>query len=91
MLESIAEKDEPGDQRPGDHNDGSRMNCFHADDYDPVLDMSAKANPVTAYQTYLRDVRGGMVGDMGLTVGRFQNLHHPDPGSLIGRKSCNRD
>ena len=33
--------------------------------------MSAKTNPVTAYWTYLGDVRGGMVGDMGFTLDDF--------------------
>jgi hypothetical protein len=50
------------------------MSMSIAIDCDRDGDMSAKANSVTAYQTYLRDVRGGIVGDMGLTVGRFQNL-----------------
>jgi hypothetical protein len=43
-----------------------------ADDYDPDGDMSPNANPVTAYRTYLRDVRGGMVGDMGFTLDDFK-------------------
>jgi hypothetical protein len=43
-----------------------------ADDYDPDGDMSAKTNPVTAYRTYLRDVQGGMVGDMGFSVADFE-------------------
>jgi hypothetical protein len=34
--------------------------------------MSAKANPVTAYRAYLRDVRGGMVGDMGFSLDDFK-------------------
>jgi hypothetical protein len=53
-----------------------------ANDYDPDGDMSAKANPVTAYRTYLRDVRGGMVGDMGFTLDDFKTyiagLRKPD-------------
>ena len=43
-----------------------------ADDYDPDGDMSPNAYPVTAYWTYLRDVRGGMVGDMGFTLDDFK-------------------
>ena len=42
-----------------------------ANDYDPEGDMSPYADPVTAYRTYLADVRGGMVGDMGFTVDDF--------------------
>ena len=42
-----------------------------ANDYDPEGDMSPDADPVTAYRTYLADVRGGMVGDMGFTVDDF--------------------
>ena len=53
-----------------------------ADDYDPDGDMSANANPVTTYQTYLRDVRGGMVGDMGFSLDDFKTyiagLRKPD-------------
>jgi hypothetical protein len=53
-----------------------------ADDYDPDDEMSAKANPMTAYRTYLRDVRGGMVGDMGFTLDDFKTyvagLRKPD-------------
>jgi hypothetical protein len=53
-----------------------------ADDYDPDGNMSPIADPVTAYQTYLRDVRGGMVGDMGFTVDDFKThiagLSKPD-------------
>ena len=59
-----------------------------ADDYDPDGDISADANPVTAYRAYLRDVRGGMVGDMGFTLDDFKTYipTSPDCGSLIGRK-----
>jgi len=57
-----------------------------ANDYDPDGDMSAKANPVTAYRTYLRDVRGGMVGDMG-SPSTISKPTSPGCGSPIGRKS----
>ena len=30
------------------------------------------ANPVTEYRTYLSDVRGGMVGDMGFSLADFE-------------------
>jgi hypothetical protein len=44
--------------------------------------MSANANPVTAYRAYLRDLRGGMVGDMGFTLDDFKTyiagLRKPD-------------
>jgi hypothetical protein len=36
--------------------------------------MPADADPMAAYLTYLADVRGGAVGDMGFHSGRFQNL-----------------
>jgi hypothetical protein len=53
-----------------------------ADDYDPDGDISPDANPATAYRTYLRDVRGGMVGDMGFTLDDFKTyiagLRKPD-------------
>lgn len=58
------------------------MNYLIANDYDPDGDMSANASPVTAYRTYLRDVRGGMVGDMGFTLDDFKTyiagLRKPD-------------
>jgi hypothetical protein len=43
-----------------------------ADDYDPDGDISPDADPITEYRTYLRDVRGGMVGDMGFTLDDFK-------------------
>jgi hypothetical protein len=53
-----------------------------ADNCDPDGDMLANANPVTAYRTYLRDVRGGMVGDIEFTVDDFETyiagLRKPD-------------
>jgi hypothetical protein len=47
------------------------MSMSIATDYDPEGDMSPDADPVTAYRSYLRDVRGGMVGDMGFTLDDF--------------------
>ena len=53
-----------------------------ANNYDPDGDVSAKTNPVTAYRTYLIDVRGGMVGDTGFTLDDFKTyiagLRKPD-------------
>lgn len=53
-----------------------------ADDYDPDGDISPNANPTTEYRRYLADVRGGMVGDTGLTVDDFKTyiagLRKPD-------------
>ena len=61
------------------------MNYSIADDYDPDGDMSPNAAPVTAYRTYLSDVRGGIVGDMGFTLGDSKPTA-PGCGNLIGRK-----
>jgi hypothetical protein len=36
--------------------------------------MSAHADPLSEYLTYLADVRTGGVGDMGFTFGGFQAL-----------------
>lgn len=36
-----------------------------AEDLGPVGDMPADADPIAEYLTYLVDVRGGAVGDMG--------------------------
>ena len=36
-----------------------------ADDYDPDGDMSADADPVSACLTYLADIEGSCLGDMG--------------------------
>ena len=53
-----------------------------ADDYDPDGDMSPNADPTTEYRAYLADVRGGMVGDMGVTLEDFKTyiagLRKPD-------------
>jgi hypothetical protein len=66
------------------------MTVTIADDYDPDGDISAKTNPVTAYRTYLGDVRGGMVGDMGFTLDDFRTciggLRKPG-WKTVGRKS----
>ena len=48
------------------------MSYTIANDYDPDGDMSPNANPVTEYRTYLSDVRGGMVGDMGFSLADFE-------------------
>jgi hypothetical protein len=53
-----------------------------ADDYDPDGDISPNANPTTEYRTYLSNVRGGMVGDMGFALDDFKTyiagLRKPD-------------
>jgi hypothetical protein len=53
-----------------------------SDDYDPDGDMSANADPITEYRTYLSHVRGGMVGDMGFSLADFETyvagLRKPD-------------
>jgi hypothetical protein len=43
-----------------------------ADDYGPDGDISPNADPIAEYRTYLRDVRGGMVGDMGFSLDDFK-------------------
>jgi hypothetical protein len=43
-----------------------------ADDLDPDGDMPADADPLATYLTYLADVRGGDVGDMGFTIDDFK-------------------
>ena len=85
----LQKKTSRGNQRPGDHNHDSRMTFTIADDYDPDGEMSPNAKPVTAYPTYLRDVRGGMVGDMGFTLDDFNTyiagLRKPDWKNLRNR------
>jgi hypothetical protein len=39
-----------------------------ADDLDPDGEMSADADPMAEYLTYLSDVEKGAVGDMGFTL-----------------------
>jgi len=41
-------------------------------DLDPDGDIRADADPVAEYLTYLADVRGGAVGDMGFTLEDFK-------------------
>jgi len=43
-----------------------------AENFDPDSDMPANADPMAKYLTYLADVRGGAVGDMGFTLQDFQ-------------------
>ena len=43
-----------------------------AEDFDPDSDMPANADPMAEYLTYLADVRGGAVGDMGFTSEDFK-------------------
>jgi hypothetical protein len=64
----------------------SSMTFTIANDYDPDGDMSGKANPVIVYRVYLRDVRGGVVGGMGLPWAILKPTS-PSCGSPIGRKS----
>jgi len=45
-----------------------------ADDLDPDGDMSADADPITEYLTYLDCVNAGAVGDMGFTLEDFRAL-----------------
>jgi hypothetical protein len=58
------------------------MSYTIANDYDPDGDTSANADPITEYRTYLSDVRGGMVGDMGFSLADFETyiagLSKPD-------------
>jgi hypothetical protein len=56
-----------------------------ADDYDPDRDMSPNADPATQYRAYLSNVRGGMVGDMGL-LWTISKSTSPGCGNLTGRK-----
>ena len=42
-----------------------------AEDLDPDGDIPADADPMAEYLTYLADVRGGAVGDMGFTLEDF--------------------
>jgi hypothetical protein len=55
---------------------------YHAENFGRISDMSANADPVTAYRTCLRDVRGGIVGDMGFSLADFKTfiagLEKPD-------------
>ena len=44
-----------------------------ARDYDPYdVSLSAESDPMAAYLTYLADVTGGAVGNMGFTVDDFR-------------------
>jgi hypothetical protein len=44
-----------------------------ARDYDPGQEiLSAESDPMAAYLTYLADVTGGAVGNMGFTVADFR-------------------
>ena len=43
-----------------------------AEDFDPDSDMPANADPMAEYLTYLADVRGGAVGDMGFRSEDFK-------------------
>src|SRR5271165_5546856 len=43
-----------------------------ADALDPDGDIPAESEPVAAYLTYLADVTGGAVGNMGFTAGRLR-------------------
>jgi hypothetical protein len=44
-----------------------------ARDYDPGQEiLSAESDPMAAYLTYLADVTGGAVGNMGFTVDDFR-------------------
>lgn len=42
-----------------------------ADNFEPDGDMPADADPMTEYLSYLADMRGGAVGDMGFTLEDF--------------------
>jgi hypothetical protein len=42
------------------------------EDLDPDDDMPGDADPMAEYLTYLADVRGGAVGDMGFTLEDFK-------------------
>ena len=39
---------------------------------DPDGEMSPNADPLSAYLTYVADVRGGAVGEMGFTLHDFE-------------------
>ena len=47
-----------------------------AREYDPYNEiLSADSDPMAAYLTYLADVTGGAVGNMGFKGGRFSRIY----------------
>jgi len=43
-----------------------------AEHYDPDREMSPNADPLSAYLTYVADVRGGAVGEMRFSLQDFK-------------------
>jgi hypothetical protein len=56
-----------------------------ANDFDPDGDMSSNADPMAEYLTYLADVRGSAVGDMGFSLAcRISENTLPAYGNIQG-------